>query len=167
MTRLAQTLMVLFVLSWPMTAAAQQRLDDSNSPRQQVTAELEWAHPMTSGMLRDFSAERFNAVKARVRNLDIRLDTSRYVGSTARVFMTVPLPVKGLRSSSSMRIDWQADGVFEDGTLVPGSRALVYKGPIRDKELRSELDMTVSLDAREVTGELRFDPMFEIEAAGD
>lgn len=154
----------IFVLAalLPPALPAQEVLDDSASPVQQVRAELDWRVPLWRA--KTAPAQAFTSMEASVPAVDIRLDTSEHVGRRARVFMTVPLPVRGLRGSQGLRVSWRADGLFEDGTLVPGQRTLVYSGPIRDRVLRDRLHFTVEIEGEAFTGtEIRFEPEFRIE----
>lgn len=143
-------------------AAAQERLDAGASPRQQVHADLEWTVPLA----RAGSASRraFGHMTARVRALDLRLDVSRYLDRDVRIFMSVPLPVHGLTGAGGMRINWRSEGLFEDGTLVPGEHALLYAGPVREPELRDRLQLEIEMEWDAIDGgEIRFEPQFHIE----
>lgn len=146
----------------PQAAVAQQVLDDSASPVQQVRTDLDWATPLWQA--KSATAREFTRMQATVPNLDIRLDTSDYTGRRADVYMTIPLPVRGVKGSQGMRVTWRSEGLFEDGTLVPGQRALVYSGPIEGNTLRDRLRLTIELDSEALTGaEVRFEPEFRIE----
>lgn len=143
-------------------AAGQARLDTGASPQQQVRAELEWTVPLRRAA--GVSDKAFRRMTAQVRALDIRLDTARFVGREARIYMTLPLPVQGLSGTSGLRLDWRSEGVFEDGSLVPGERTLLFAGPVSEPELRDRLHLQIEVDSDAMTGgEIRFEPGFLIE----
>jgi len=96
---LIRSLLVLLCLAVLQGQALAARLDDSLSPRRQVDLELQWKH---QGNLESLSESEFNAVTAQARNLDTRLDTSAYVGSEARIFLELPILVRGLGNPSSL-----------------------------------------------------------------
>ena len=153
-------LVLAFALSGTAAAWAGTRLDDSASPRSQVNVESRWLHSQP-GM----SPEQFNAMVATVPNLEFRLDTSRYVGKRARIYLVVPDFVPGLRSPSGLRVEWTTRGVFMPGTALPGQRTLVYDGPIQRPMIQESLDLALYLDARHLERGLRLEPRFEIDVA--
>lgn len=158
-----RSISLTLVLLLTAPAAAQQRLSADASPQRQVRADLEWAVPMSR--VDTVSDKAFTQMLARVSQLDIRLDTRRFQGRRARIYMSVPLPVQGLSGAGGLRLRWQTEGVFQDGTLVPGERSLIYSGPITEAELRDRLDLTVEVDAQAVSHrEIRFEPVFLVES---
>lgn len=154
MRALASLLLVLASLG----ATAGVKLDDSASPRSRVDATVRWLH--TSEGL---GPELINAMVATVPNLEFRLDTSRYVGKKARIYLVVPDFMPGLRSPSGMRVEWKTRGTFLAGSALPGARALVYDGTIQRPSMHEALDLSIYLDARYFERGLRFEPSFEID----
>ena len=140
-------------------AAAGVKLDDSASPRSRVDATVRWLHT-NEGLT---TPELINAMVATVPNLEFRLDTSRYVGKKARIFLVVPDFMPGLRTPTGLRVEWKTRGTFLAGTAVPGTRALVYDGPIKLPSMHESLDLSIYLDARYFERGLRFEPTFEID----
>ena len=148
----------MLVLALPAATAA-TRLDDSASPRTRVDVTSRWLH--TQEGLTD--PAQLNAMVAEVRNLEVRLNTSAYVGKRGRVYLTVPAATVGLQSASGMRVEWRTRGTLMAGTALPGTRAVVYDGPITKAVLADFMDFSLFLDARFVQTGLRFEPVFEIE----
>ncbi len=136
------------------------RLDDSASPRARVDVTPRWVNADEAA-----GPEQLNAMVADVANLEVRLNTSKFVGRSARVFLVLPEFVPGLRSPSGMRAEWRSRGVFRPGSALPGARTLVYDGPITQPYLADILDITLFLDARHLERGLRIEPYFELELA--
>jgi hypothetical protein len=142
-------------------ASAPVRLDDSASPRSRVDVRPRWQF-QDEGL---GSAERINAMVADIPNLEVRLNTSKFVGRQARVYLVVPNFVPGLRAPTGMRVEWRTRGTLTAGSALPGTRALVYDGAVARPVLSDLLDVSLFLDARFVDSGLRFEPYFEIELA--
>ncbi|APV48428.1 hypothetical protein BWI17_01235 [Betaproteobacteria bacterium GR16-43] len=136
------------------------RLDDSASPRSRVDVQSRWLHSEEG-----LTPERMNAMVADITNLEFRLDTSRYVGKRARIYLVVPAFIQGLRSPDGLRVEWRPRGTFLAGSALPGQRTLVYDGPIQRASLHEAFDVSLYLDARYLDRGLRFDPTFEIDVA--
>lgn len=141
--------------------AAPVRLDDTASPRSRVDAQPRWLHT-GEGLA---NPEMVNAMIAQVANLEVRLNTARFVGKRARVFLVFPEFVPGIRSRSGIRAEWRTRGVLLPGSALPGARALVYDGPITKPFLSDFLDLSLFIDARYLDSGARFEPVFELELA--
>jgi hypothetical protein len=137
-----------------------ERLDDSLSPRRQVDLDLVWTHQGNTDTLSD---AEFNNLTAQARNLDTRLDTSAYVGSEARIFLGLPILVRGLGNPSSLALSWTTGGLFNAGRVTPGNRQLIYEGPITQPVMRDSMTFIFELDARYLHQPLRLEPVYEIE----
>lgn len=147
----------LLVLAGPLAA---ERLDDSLSPRQQHDLDLTWKYSGNTDTLDD---QAFNRVITHARNVDTRLDTSSYTGSRARIFLQLPILVRGLTQPSSLQLSWTTNGLFNPGQLTPGNRQLIYEGQITDEVMRDIFNFTFELDARYLTQTLRLEPVYDIE----
>lgn len=140
-------------------AAAPVRLDDGASPRSRIDVKSRWLHG-EEGLT---DPARLNAMVADVPNLEVRLNTSRYVGKSGRVYLVVPDFVSGMRTPGGLRVDWRTRGPMLPGSAIPGTRSLVYDGRIAAPVLADFLDFTLTIDGRFVDSTLRFEPYFEIE----
>lgn len=142
-------------------ASAAERLSDSASPRQRVSAEVEWLgadRPMEK-----LTVQELNTILARVQGPEVVLDTSRFVGQRAQIFLSLPLPILGLRSPNGLRMEWRTRGVFEAGFVVPGNRSLIFQGEIVKPMLTDIFDFTIRIDSREATAMPILEPIYEIE----
>jgi hypothetical protein len=153
-----RTLVALLLAGLASIATAATRLDDSASPRARVDVTSRWLHTREG-----LDTVELNAMVAEVRNLEVRLNTAAFVGKRGRIYLTVPALVTGLQSASGMRVEWQTRGTLMAGTALPGTRSVVYDGPITKAILADFMDFSLFLDARYLQGGLRFEPVFEIE----
>jgi hypothetical protein len=151
----------ILLLAWlPMSVGAGQRLDDSASPRREVAGQWEWAG---GGRLFDLPQEKLNLAVARFPGVDVYLDLSAHLGQNARIYLSLPLQTPGLYSAGGLRLSWRGRGLFTEGSVTPGSRALLFSGLISQPSLRERLDFQIEMDMRQLMGELRFEPVYEIE----
>ena len=141
-------------------AAAQQRLSDALSPRQRVNAQLDWTERFPR---RGMHPDKLNAMTASAPGVELRLDTAAVQGRRARVFLVLPLDIGGLRSPNGLRMEWKGRGRFLDGSAIPGQRTLLFEGDINAPVLQGFLDITLHLDARDVTLPFTCEPVYEIE----
>ena len=109
------------------------------------------------------SSEQLNTLVAELKDAELRFDLSRHVKSRVRIYLAMPILVKGLRGTSGLRVDWVARRTFQAGGASPGTRALVFEGVITAAELVEQFDFKLTIDARALQGPLGFDPAFEIE----
>ena len=158
------TLVVALTLALFSTpAGARERLNDRASPIQRIDVEIDWYEDKPFSELSD---DELNRMVATIDRLEVRLDTSQWIRRDVRIYLTLPLEIRGLRSSSSLRLNWTTDGKLADGTLIPGSDAVVFDGVLGPDEVEivEFFRMRLQLDSREMIGPLTFEPVFEIEA---
>ncbi len=153
------TILGALVLLMPISVAA-KRLDDSASPRRRVVAEIEW---VGTDRVSELSDNELNLMVAYVRGLEVILDTSAFLGKEVRIFLGLPSRIRGLQGASGFRMEWQTNGLFSTGSVVPGNRQLIFEGTITAEKLTDIFDFTIHIDTREVTQDLNFDPIYEIE----
>lgn len=141
----------------PVSAA---KLDDSLSPRQNVDVVIDWRY---NNNLENLDEEKFNALQSVVRNFEVRLNTAQYTGKQARVYLGLPVVIRGLDDPAGMRLSWTTRGVFADGTVTPGTRSLLFDGVINSAVLIDILDFTIEIDGRSFINPITFEPEYEIE----
>jgi len=140
--------------------ASAAKLDDSLSPRQNVDVVVDWRY---SNNLENLDEEKFNALQSVVRNFEVRLNTAQYTGKQARVYLSLPVVIRGLDDPAGMRLSWTTRGVFADGTVTPGTRSLLFDGIITGAVLIDILDFTIEIDGRSFINPITFEPEYEIE----
>ena len=159
---MVRTLGRLLALLASLQAAPLQaeRLSDSLSPQQQIHIEFDWKHPNAGDEL---DAKEFNAVIAYARNVDTRLDTSDFVDTQARIFLELPIQVRGLNNPQRLAVSWTTNGLFQNGEVTPGNRRLIFEGKITQPVMRDIFNFTFEVDARFLTELLRLEPVYAIE----
>ncbi|NOR40959.1 MAG: hypothetical protein GQ537_07100 [Gammaproteobacteria bacterium] len=138
-----------------------ERLNDSLSPRQQINLQLDWK---TSSIDPDkLDQHEIHRVIAHTSNVDTRLDTSKYLGKEVRIYLALPILVRGLSNPQGMNFSWTTNGLFLDGQLTPGNRQLIFEGHVTSPVMIDNFHFTFELDARDLTQTLRLEPVYEIE----
>lgn len=137
-----------------------ERLSDSLSPQQQINIEFDWKHHNAGDEL---DVKEFNAVIAHARNVDTRLDTSDFADMQARIFLELPIQVRGLNSPQRLAVSWTTNGLFQNGEVTPGNRRLIFEGRITEPVMRDIFNFTFEVDARFLTELMRLEPVYEIE----
>jgi hypothetical protein len=141
-------------------AIAAERLDDSLSPRQDIDILIDWRH---RDNLENLDEEQLNALSSTVNNVEVRLNTAQYLGRQARIYLVLPVVIRGLDDPGALRLSWSTRGVFADGTVTPGMRALLYDGNITSQVMIDVLDFTIDIDGRAFNEPINFEPEYEIE----
>ncbi|RYF74976.1 MAG: hypothetical protein EOO22_05855 [Comamonadaceae bacterium] len=139
-----------------------ERLDDSSSPRSQVTASLDDERAIAA-----LRAPASPIVRVSFGRVQYRLATARYAGRQARIYYVLPPAVPGLRSAAGLQVQWRTEGLFASGTGRPGDRIPVWNGVVRDAWMSESLDLSWQLDLRELRvvrgAPIGFEAYFEIE----
>ncbi len=151
-------LLLAAVMSWLPVQA--EPLDDSLSTRQQFDLDLVWKQQHNTENL---DAREFNALTAQAQHVEIRLNTAPYVGQRGRIFIALPLNIRGTADSSALRMSWTTNGLFSSGSLTAGNRVRLFEGEITERVMTDVFDITFEIDARQVFSNLRFEPVYDIE----
>jgi len=159
MVRTLGKLLLLLVCLQALPSQA-QRLSDALSQQQQINIEFDWKH-QTAGD--DLDSKEINAVVAHARNVDTRLDTSDFVDTRARIFLELPVQVRGLNNPQRLSVSWTTNGLFQNGEVTPGNRRLIFEGRITEPVMRDIFNFTFEMDARFLSEILRLEPIYEIE----
>ena len=150
-------LCITLLLSLPVIA---ERLDDSLSPQQQFDIELDWKHRQQGD---DLDERKFNALVAHARHVEVRLNTAPYTGMQARIYLRLPLNIRGTADSTALRMSWTTNGEFASGSVTAGNRSRLFEGEITRDVMSDIFDFTFEIDARQVYNSLRLQPVYEIE----
>jgi len=152
-------LLLLLCLTAALPVRAEQ-LDDSLSPRQQLDLDLNWKQQYHTGQL---DTRELNALTAHIRHVEIRLNTARYVGQSGKIFLSLPITIRGTGDSSALRMSWTTNGEFSSGAVTAGNRTKLFEGEITEPVMSDVFAITFDIDARQVYNDLRFQPVFDIE----
>jgi hypothetical protein len=146
---------LLLGLALPASALI-ARLDDSTSPRAQVSTDFRNAQPI--------DGTSFNLPLGRI---EYRLATSPYIGRRARIFYVIPAGIAGLRSPAGLQVQWRGNGALASGIGRPGERVPVWNGTVAAAWMIESFDLTLRIDPRELRlpsgASLNFESIFEIE----
>lgn len=142
-------LLVASSIALGVEAATTAIIDDSATVVLDSTPAMSWRSVTPKS--------RDNAITGRTR-VNVRLATATWLGRSARIYMVLPSETSG-----SVKVAWRGQGLLQDGQLVPGQRALVYSGIIREKRMEDVIDVRVEADGTRIIApqQLRFH--FEID----
>lgn len=143
-----------------ISPAGATRLSDALSTQQQFDLDLNWKH---NSSMRDLDARELNALTARVRYVEVRLDTREFIGKRGKIFISLPVNIRGTGDTTALRMSWTTNGIFSNGSVTAGNRAKLFEGKITDSVMSDVFDITFDIDARQVYNNLRFQPVFDIE----
>ncbi|QCB47796.1 hypothetical protein [Hydrogenophaga sp. PAMC20947] len=141
----------LLLFSGPAVANP-HRLDDALSHTVPASAQMQWRAQT--------GAEPDAGVEAWVR-VNVRIDTSDWVGRTGRVYMVLPRD-----QASSMEAEWTTNGTLRAGRLVSGERALVYAGRIAGSTLQDQIQVRLRSAPDWETSSRRLNFYFELDVDG-
>jgi hypothetical protein len=151
------SLPLALLLSLPAQA---ERLDDSLSPQQQIDIELDWKHRQHGDNLDE---REFNSLMAHARRVEVRLNTAPWTGMQARIYIRLPLNIRGTADSTALSMSWTTNGKFASGSVTAGNRSRLFEGEITHDVMSDIFDFTFEIDARQVYNTLRLEPVYEIE----
>ena len=146
---------LVFVVSLALSGPAHanpHRLDDSLSHTVPANAQMQW-RPQTS-------ADPNAGVQASVR-VNVRIDTSDWVGRTGRVYMVLPRD-----EASTMEAEWTTNGTLLPGRLVSGERTLVYAGRIAGTTLQDQMQVRLRSAPDWQSSSRRLTFYFELDVDG-
>jgi len=148
------------ILAISISSQAAEVLDDSQSPKKQFNVRFEWERHEN---LASLSKDEYFLLKAHIPDVEVRLNTLKYIGKQARIYLALPSQIDGFSGSRGFSLTWKTTGIFASGATSPGNRALIFEGLIGASLLTEFFTFTLKLDANRLTGKLRYAPIYEIE----
>ncbi len=148
------------LLAISLSSQAAVVLDDSQSPKKQFNVRFEWENKEN---LASASKDEYFLLKAHIPDVEVRLNTSGYIGKKGRIYLALPRQIDGFNGSQGFSLAWKTTGIFVSGATSPGNRALIFEGLIGSPLLTEFFTFTLKLDANRLTGKLRYAPIYEIE----
>jgi len=127
-----------FCIIWLATAAAHAKttvIDDSGTLPYNAAVAMRWQQEQPRGAAR-------NQLTGTLQ-LRVRLNVSAWLRRTGRIYMVLPAQQPG-----AMTAAWTTQGRLLPGQLVPGTRALVYSGPITTPFIEDVVQLTITVDGR-------------------
>ncbi len=151
--------LLLGLLSLP--ALAGTRIESRYVPGPNLDLQARWLVPNARPNADPRQANLFVAESAFTEMfLDI---PAAFIGKNVRIFLIMPQQTPGIAGPTGMEAEWRTQGVFLPGSARPGERVLFFQGVIQQSPLRDLIAYTFRMDARYNTGQVRFDPIYEIE----
>ena len=95
---------------------------------------------------------------ANYARVQVRLDTSAWVGHFGRIYMALPAQPNGLVKAS-----WQTQGTLLGGQLNSGQRGLVWSGVLPGRLLEDVMTVTIQSDGRLLSSAQMLRFSFEID----
>ena len=138
---------LLSAASW--ASAATFLLDDSQSQVLDPQVSLQW---------RSISPAKGDHQVMGNTRVQIRLNTQTYVGQTGRIFLALPA-----QPGAQVNVQWQTQGMFINGQLLSGSRALVWQGKITSSRLEDVMSIRVQTDGRSLQSQQALRFHFELD----
>ncbi len=133
-SRLSLWGLVALLLSPVWALAATFVVDDSKSVVLDPNIPLQW---------RSLSPSKGDHAVQGVTRVQLRLDTSAWVGKFGRIYMVLPAQPNGLVKAS-----WQTQGQLLNGQLNSGQRGLVWSGVLPRALLEDLMTVTIISDGR-------------------
>ncbi len=163
-------LIVVTILLQLFSSAIQAQrleLDDSLSPQHSFGVDMS----LSSGELRAMIVALINGDDTQqtkktgnIPDVDVRLDTSAYIGKNAKIYLTLQTPTNVFVSPDSMLLSWQTSGVFSNGQVRPGQSTLVFQGMIQQPVSGDVFNFILEFGANNaLPPSFRFEPKYEIE----
>lgn len=160
-------LLCVFTLALAAPAFAQRiELDDSLSPRQNYFLDLKWTPQEIGRAITAMFNSRASALPpltGRIPNVDTRLNTSAFIGQSAKIYLALPILQTGTHSPNNMQLSWRTRGKFMSGSVRPGQSTLVFEGIINEAITTEVFDFTLSIENGDIPGNFTLEPKYEIE----
>jgi hypothetical protein len=110
-------------------------IDDSATLPYNAALAMRWQQPQPRGT--------GNNLMVGTLQLRVRLNVAPWVRRTGRIYMVLPAQQPGAMTAS-----WTTHGRLLPGRLTPGSRVLVYAGPITTPFIEDDVQLTIMVDGR-------------------
>ncbi|HSD96927.1 MAG TPA: hypothetical protein VLB06_07280 [Sulfuricaulis sp.] len=151
--------LLLGLLSLP--AYSGTRIESLYVPGPNLELEGRWLSPYARASSDPAQASLFVAESA-FKEMLLTIPPA-FIGKNVRIFLIIPPQTPGIAGPAGLEVQWRTQGVFLPGTARPGERVLFFQGVIQQSPLRDLIAYTFRVDARYNSGQIRFDPIYEIE----
>jgi hypothetical protein len=129
---------VAFCIIWLASAPAFAKttlIDDSGTLPYNAAVAMRWQQAQPRG-------PTGNQMTGTLQ-LRVRLNVAPWLRRTGRIYLVLPAQQPGAMSAA-----WITHGRLLPGQLVPGTRALVYAGPITTPFIEDVVQLTITVDGR-------------------
>jgi hypothetical protein len=145
--------LLLSSIALAAAAAAQSRtvaIDDSGTLPYDTPLNLKWQQLTPRG-----TAGNNMTGTLSVR---VRLNVAPFLRHNGRIYLVLPAQPPG-----SMTVSWVTQGRLLPGTLTPGTRALVYSGPITTPFIEDVLQLSLVVDGTKIQPQQQYHVNFNFE----
>lgn len=142
-----------FCIIWLTAGAANAKttvIDDSGTLPYNAALAMRWQQPQPRGPL--------NNQMIGTLQLRVRLNVALWLRHTGRIYMVLPAQQPG-----AMTAAWTTQGRLLPGQLTPGTRSLVYAGPITTPFIEDVVQLTITVDGRRMLQNYPVNFRFEID----
>lgn len=125
-------------------------IDDSGTLPYNAALAMRWQQQQPRGALKN---QMIGTLQLRVR-----LNVAAWLHRSGRIYMVLPAQQPG-----AMNVSWTTQGRLLPGQLTPGSRTLVYAGPITTPFMEDGVQLTITVDGRRMLQAYPVNFRFEID----
>jgi len=159
--------LVVSLLLACMDASAQRvRLSDALSPQQNYSLDLaRQSHELTqmvTAMLNG-SESSLPPLMGIIPGVEIRLNTSDYVGQRVRIFLALPATITADPSAGSLQLSWEVSGDFLPGSLHAGQEALLFEGELKNPVTSGTFNFMLLVESDSIEDSFVIEPYYELE----
>ena len=158
--------LMLLALAAASASAQRVRLDDSLSPTQSYTVDMSWSHGELHRALNALmvgASDPGPPLSGTIANVEVRLDTSDFVGESARIYLALSSLISGLDSSVGLELRWEVSDEFLSGAVHPGQSTLVFEGTIEAPVTSAVFSFLLVLENGTDVDLFEVEPTYELE----
>jgi len=93
-----------------------------------------------------------------VTTVFVNMNVLAWIGKNANIYLSLPAQSIGM-----VTINWTTKGTLLPGTLIAGTRTLIYSGTIQSSYLNDTLTLSILADGTKLTSMQNFEFHFEID----
>jgi hypothetical protein len=125
-------------------------IDDSATLPYNAALAMHWQQLSPRGAVNDLMVGTLQ--------LRVRLNVAPWLRRRGRIYMVLPAQQPG-----AMSVSWTTHGRLLPGQLTPGTRSLVYAGPIAAPFLEDDVELTITVSGRRMLKNYPVNFRFEMD----
>jgi hypothetical protein len=148
------------------TLAQRVRLSDALSPRQNYSLDLAWQpYELTQMVTALLNGETgmLPPLMGIIPGVEIRLNTSDYVGQRVRIYLVLPATITADPSAGSLQLNWEVSGDFLPGSVHAGQQALIFEGELDSPVTSGTFNFMLLIESDEIQDSFIIEPYYELE----
>jgi len=159
-------LTVSLLLACANTYAQRVKLSDALSPQQNYSLNLSRpANELTQMITALLNGGQgvMPPLQGIVPGVEIRLDTSEYVGQRVRIYLLLPATITADPSQGGLQLGWEVSGDFLPGSVRSGQEALLFEGELEKPVTRGTFNFMLLIESGDVQDSFVIEPYYELE----